>query len=161
MTQTTNSFNDAAFNFAQRSQEEWEKKNRKLSRIKKGLIIAAIAQAIFILIYILDTSGILIFDDFLFIIYLITTIAAYIIGGGLLGAIRKCWKIAKKLFFIGWICVPFPMDIFTGLFTSLLGFTFLPMGIIMMPLLMVFLNYRDTKKEMEVITDNIILNASI
>ena len=48
MTQTTNSFNEAASNYAQKQQEEWEKKNKKLSRIKKGLIIAAVAQGIWV-----------------------------------------------------------------------------------------------------------------
>jgi len=161
MTQTTNCFNDAAFNFAQRSQEEWEKKNRRLSRIKKGLIIAAAAQIAWVLAFLFSEANIIAASDFFCYIAFVGTIAAYFVGGGIGAAFKRALGLAKKLFFIGWLCVPFPLDIFSGLFTSVLGFAFLPMSIIMMPLLMVFLNYRDTKKEMEVITDNIILNASI
>ncbi len=158
MTQN-NTFENVAARNEDRNRKAWDKNEKKLARIKRGLIAAAVAQAILLLIFILESNEIYALDDFLFIIYLISTVAAYVIGGGIGAALKRAWGITKKLFVIGWLCVPFPMDIFSGLFTSIFGFAFLPMGIIMMPLLMVFLNYRDAKKEQEELEYNILCST--
>lgn len=152
MTQTTNSFNEAASNYAQKQQEEWEKKNKKLSRIKKGLIIAAVAQGIWVLAYLFSKANFVTVSDIFCYFGLAGNVAAYIVGGGIVSVLKRAWGMAKKLFFLGWVSVPFPIDIFTGLFTSVFAFALLPMAIIFLPLLLVFLNYRDIKKEINSIS---------
>ncbi len=129
--------------------DEMSKNEKKLARIKIGLIVAVVAQVAWVLALIFNSNSNTAVSDFFCYVALPTTLAAYIIGGGLGFAFKTAWGAAKKLFFFGWLVVPFPIDIFSGLFTSMLAFIFLPAVILCLPLLLVFLNYRRVQKEFE------------
>ena len=112
-----------------------EESKKKLERIKIGLLIAAVASLCTILAFVIPGDVSL----GLFIsLAVIGAIAAYIIGGGFSIALRA----AKKLAFFGWFILPFPVDIATGLVTMIISvFAFF-----LFPLLFVFLNYRQIKR---------------
>ena len=160
MTQN-NTFENVAAGNEDRIRDAWEKNEKKLARIKIGMIIAAAAQAILLLAFVVDSFRINALTDFLVISYLAATVAAYIVGGGVLAAAKRAWGITKKLFFIGWLCVPFPMDIFTGLLLSTFGIGFLPSELFLLPLLNVYLNYRDTKKEKDALELNVLCGTPV
>ncbi len=162
MTKTANNiFEETANRNADRAQKQWEKNERKLKRIRIGLIIAAVSHALLFLMNALETKGIYTFDNFLFILWIGCMVVAYVLGGGILAALKRCWGLTKKLFFIGWLCVPFPMDIFSGLFLSVLGIGLFPIALIFAPILLIFLNYRDAKKEKDAIEYSILCGAPV
>lgn len=99
----------------------------KLSKI--GLIFGAITQVIAIAMLLLDTYGnhdnavvnAITNNSPSYIVWLICGLAAHILCGSLLSILNSIWKISKKLGFIGWLILPFPYDIITGLFTLCMG----------------------------------------
>ena len=159
MTQTTNCFNEASFNYTQRAQEEWEKREKKLSKIKKGLIVASLAQIDWIIILFFGPVGII--GHILEWLAVIGTVTAYIFGGGLVAALQSTWGVAKKIAVFGWLCTPFPVDILTGLLFSGIAMIYGCLGFLVLPLLIVFNNYRRVKKEQNAICDHVILNAPV
>lgn len=96
--------------------------NFTMNRKTLALILATVATACSVIGFI--GRG----NDFLGIfavIGLFLSIASYIIGGGLGDAIKAALTLGKW----GWLIVPFPIDIATGLFTMLVSFVaflFLP-----------------------------------
>ena len=78
-----------------------------------------------------------------------------IIGGSLVGyvlvggtAFKALARICKKFFIAGWILLPFPADIITGLFTSMMAFVFGILVIFFCPGIIVAAGYIDyVKKE--------------
>lgn len=56
--------------------------------------------------------------DVLGVIWLIGLEAGYVLAGGIKGAVGFAWKLAK----FGWLIVPFPMDIMTGVFSFVVAF---------------------------------------
>lgn len=118
---------------------------RKPSRMKIGLIVAIVAQVAWVLAFIFYSHTSV--SDILGYLALITTAGAYIIGGGLIFAFKTAWGIAKKMFFFGWLVVPFPMDILTGLISSLVGIFAFLIIFLFLPLLLVFLNYKRVQNE--------------
>lgn len=134
-------FNDALF-----AKDTKEKCERKLQRCKIGLIIAAVAQVAWVLIFAISHMP-KVLDDILVFIALVGTVAAYIIGGGLLAAFKGTLKIAKVIGIFGWLCVPFPADIITGLFCSAMAIAMIPLSFIFIPLLLVLYHYIQINKD--------------
>lgn len=123
-------FETAAFTDVINAQATIDAYDGKVKRIKIGLILCGVSFLLLVLCA--YTVGII--SNILFYGSLLTTLAAYIIGGGLGIAIRTAFRIAG----IGWIILPFPLDIFTGLVTlifSLTCFACLPVVFILINLL--------------------------
>jgi hypothetical protein len=123
-------FETAAFTDVINAQATIDAYDGKVKRIKIGLILCGVSFLLLVLCA--YTVGII--SNILFYGSLLTTLAAYIVGGGLGIAIRTAFRIAG----IGWIILPFPLDIFTGLVTlifSLTCFACLPVVFILINLL--------------------------
>lgn len=134
-------FETPQFNDAKYAQDVKENAERKLQRIKIGLIISLVSTVSSVLLFMELTP----FSDILFFLSFFGSIVAYMVGGGIGMAIKSAWKVAK----IGWLITPFPIDIFTGLAAmmfSILGFFFIP-------LLFVAMNYDQYKKEYKEATE--------
>ena len=107
-------------------------------RILIGLGISLIT-AVLVLIAILAKPD---NTDTLLMIGALLAIPAYIIGGGILNALKIAWKITK----IGWFVIPyFPMDLFIGAFCFFLSV----IGLLFVPVIFVGLNYLKQKKTLD------------
>ncbi len=138
---------EIVFNSQQEAMMAKEQNEMKLEKMKTGLIIAAAAQVLWVLIFITGVSGVL--GDIMGIAAFAATIASYIFGGGILAALKATWKVAKTIGWIGWFCVPFPMDIVTGIMLTVVAVAYGIMGFFVLPLVVVFSNYRRINKELE------------
>lgn len=123
------------------------KSEKRLQRCKIGLIIAAVAELIWVLIMLNVFKGTLM--DIIGIIGLIITAAAYIIGGGLMTAFKATWRVSKAIGTFGWLCAPFPVDIFTGIILTIMAIILIPIMFIFIPLILVFLNFIQIKKNLK------------
>lgn len=99
----------------------------QLAKCKIALIIAGVSSLCFLVpwLWVLGIAG---------------SIASYILGGGLGAAFKAAGKIAT----IGWLIVPFPFDLMTGLCCMV----FSMMAFIVLPILFVFCNYLQLKKDL-------------
>lgn len=138
-------FTTMEFDNAQYAMDVKQKMEAKLERIKIGLIIAAVIEVIWILLYKVNMPGGL--ANVLLIVALGGTVAAYIFGGGLKTAFKATWKVAATLGWIGWFCVPFPADIFTGLLLTLFAMMLIPIMFLFIPLVLVFCNFIQVRKD--------------
>ena len=109
----------------------------------KGMKVAAVVEACWLVGYILSKTGVdalIEIGVILFLVGVIGAIAAYIIGGGVLTAIKTGLRVAH----VAWFIVPiFPVDllIYVGaLFVC-------AAGIFVAPLLFVFIEYRQACKD--------------
>lgn len=143
-------FTEMQFNDAQYAQDVLQKSQSKLERCKIALIIALVAQIIWVLSFFAQgTLNKL--PDFLqgtlaFAMYG-GTLAAYIVGGGIKATVGFVWKMAKGISWIGWFLVPFPMDIITGIASFFIVLMFIPMVLLCVPLLGVAANYHQTSMD--------------
>ena len=128
------------FSDALHAQKTIEKTEKSLKKIKRAFIPAAISTV----------AGILsmgsAFEDpsingFLMTLSLVVAIVSYIMGGGFKIAV----KAAGKLAVVGWFICPFPIDIAVGICTMI----FAVAAFFFLPLVFVFLNYRQHKKNLE------------
>ncbi len=137
-------FETAAFTDVINAQATIDAYDGKIKRIKIGLILCGVSFLLLVLCA--YTVGII--SNILFYGSLLTTLAAYIVGGGLGIAIRTALRIAG----IGWIILPFPLDIFTGLVTlifSLTCFACLPVVFILINLLQTIRDKRHAEEFIE------------
>ena len=113
-----------------------EQSTAELEKIKDARKVAAAATFCSFLYLVLIKNDIL--GPLFFLFALGGSITSYVKGGG----IKIAFKVAKKLAFIGWVIIPFPWDIATGLGTLIYSFlTFL-----FVPIIFVHINYRQYKK---------------
>lgn len=121
------------------AKDVYEKSAAKLLRIKIGLIIAAVATVCSVLAMVFhNISDSRILTPLFVLIAFFVSLVAYIVGGGILIAL----KTAKKLTDFGGSIFPFPIGLITGfatLFFSVLAFFFVP-------LVFVFINFIQQKK---------------
>jgi len=143
-------FTTMEFNSAQYAMDTKAKCEAKLARIKIGMWIAVGVEIGWLLTYVFrkpfnnmpaEIAGILL------LILAIGALAAYIIGGGLGMAFKVTFKIAFAIGWFGWVCLPFPVDIITGLFLSILAIIMIPVLFVFIPLVLVFCNYYQVKKD--------------
>lgn len=139
-------FTKMEFNNAQYAMDVKAKSEAKLARVKVGLIIAAIAQFAWVISFAFPHMPELLVDG-VCIIALVGTVAGYIVGGGLLAALKFTWKFATTIGWFGWVCVPFPVDIFTGIMLTGLALIMIPILFIFIPLGLVFLNFIQVRKD--------------
>ena len=99
----------------------------QLAKSKKVYIIAGISTACFLI-------------PFLWPIAMIGSIVSYSMGGGFGTAL----KIACKVATVGWFVFPFPICFLTGM----CGMVFSMVAFFMLPILFVFCNYLQIKKDL-------------
>lgn len=131
-------FEEASFSDFSNAMAVKEQSTAKLKRIKIGMIIAAISL---IIVGILNLNVPNWLEDVLICLFIISVIAAYIVGGGLKTVIRWSIKIGKFC----WFLAPFPADLVVlliGIIVSLVCFIFFP-------IVFVFMNYLQTKKDLK------------
>jgi len=130
-------FNNMQFDNAQYAQDCLTEAEAKQSKVKTGLMIAAAATVCSLLGWTIN-GGFLIPG-------LLGGIVSYIIGGGFLMALG----FAKKIAVFGWIVVPFPLDLVSGLVClafSLYCFLFFPLAFVYMSYRQVVINKQDAEK---------------
>jgi len=106
----------------------------KLSKV--GLIFGVVTQVLAIVLILLDTYGnhdnavisAITDGSISYIIWGSCGLIAHILCGSLLSLLGSIWKVSKKLAFVGWLIIPFPYDILTGLFTLCMG---IMMGVVL------------------------------
>lgn len=134
-------FDDVAF-----AQDVYNSSTKKMQRCKIGLIVAAVAEVIWILLFLLGHKmGA--FGDILSGFALVASIASYIVGGGIKMGLSFAWRVSTKVGFFGWLVVPFPYDILTGLMCTCIGIMLIPTLLLFIPLVLVGLNYIQIKKD--------------
>lgn len=128
-------------------QEEY---NRVMKRKKIGLLlsfifsfwsIVFICMTVMVISVVAGKPATIDYGDMImgmFIISAVGSFVAMIIGGGAGGALRIVGRIA----FWGWFIVPPPIDIFTGMFSSLVAI----LGISMFPFVFVLVDMARTKR---------------
>ena len=110
----------------------------KLARV--GLVLALISTIVTILSITIDMDKTL--DNILGNCFFFCMIISYILGGGLLRALR----FVKKITIAGWVFVPiFPVDIII----AGMAFSFSMMAFLMFPVIFVGISYIQIKKEYE------------
>lgn len=142
-------FTQMEFNNAQYAMDIKTKCEAKLVRIKLGLKIAIGAQIAWasFMTPIPDSLPEPL-PEIIMGLTLVST-AAYIVGGGLGSAFKSTWRVAKKIGWFGWLCVPFPMDIFTGIMFTLMAFCIPPLFFLFLPLALVYGNYKQVKMDFD------------
>ena len=143
-------FTEMQFNDAQYAQDVLVNSQSKLERCKIALIVALVVQVLWVLAFFAPNAfskmpGFL--GNIISMVMFGGTIAAYIIGGGIKATVGFVWKMAKGISWIGWVLVPFPMDIVTGIASFLIVLLFIPCVLLFVPLLGVAANYRQTKMD--------------
>ncbi len=117
----------------------------KLAKCKLGLMIAAGAELFYVLSSIFGSIHIL--SDICFWIGIVATVVAYVIGGGFAIGLKAAWKISTKIGWIGWFCVPFPLDIPLGIMLTVIGVCIFPFMLIFLPIALVLCSYIQAKKD--------------
>lgn len=110
----------------------------KLKRVRIGMIISAISSAFSVCAVAFGNQN----DELLGLfasLAFVGSIASYILGGGF----KRTLRAAKKLAFFGWLILPFPYDLATGLVTI----TIAPIVLFFFPVFFVFGNYRQIRHE--------------
>ena len=113
----------------------------KYNKVKRGLNLSIVSLLYFFLalpmvytiIYPIPILGKPI-SEIAVLVGLILVFASYIIGGGLKPALR--W--ARKLGTFGWLILPFPWDLFTGIFLMMAVVVFF----FFCPVVFIYMNYR-------------------
>ena len=143
---------EPVFNSYQAAKDARDKAQQKVNRIKIGLIIAAVAEILLVLWnFIPETSSFLkTLSNIVIIGAVVCAAASYIVGGGFLIALSTAWKIAKTIGWIGWVLVPFPADIFTGILLTMFALAFFPFSLLFLPLIFVGVNYKQNKVNLNV-----------
>lgn len=96
----------------------FDKKSDKNRKALIGVLIAAFYWIPdFLISFLLDEINPGLSTNVFFIIMIASSITAYILTGGL----DMVLGIAKKIAFFGWIILPFPLDIITGIATFVLA----------------------------------------
>ena len=92
-------------------------KNMRNEKMKLIGVIVSLVATIAIWTGFLVSSLPDIVGDTLAVIWIVGSIAGYILGGGIKVALGTAWKLAK----FGWIIVPFPFDLMTGTLTFVIA----------------------------------------
>lgn len=126
-------FEDLQFDDAAYAQDVKEECEAKLKKVQIGLIIAAVASILSIIGWKFFGGG------YPLLLGLIGSIAAYVLGGGILTAIQWAWKVA----WLGWIVVPiFPFDLVALLAAGVVAL----IAFFCLPIIFVFCNYLQVKR---------------
>lgn len=124
-----------SFDSCAQAQDMVDRAGRTQLRLLIGLALSAAATVCTVLVLLgkADMSAL--------VCPILLSLPAYLIGGGIGSAL----KAAKNIAVLGWVIVPFPVDILVGLVTlfyALAAFFFLPF-------FFVFLNFRKHSRDMK------------
>jgi hypothetical protein len=147
-----------AFNDARYAMDVKKTAEEDLAKCKSGLKWVLIAQAAFIGAIVINSSGIINYPNenaaligigVCFTVALILSIVAFHKCGG----INKVWgsvsNVIKKIAKLGWLILPFPIDIVTGLTFMLVGYIYVPIFLILFPILTYWINKAHLKKQIK------------
>ena len=110
-----------------------------LSRIKTPIIISVISLLLlFIFMYCASSDNASIF----FSILCISAFVAYGFCGDV--ALKKIWSGMKTIAFIGWIVVPFPFDLVSGIFSMIFALFFY----MFLPIIPIMLVWNDARMQL-------------
>lgn len=141
---------EMVFNSYQHASDCKEEAERYLSRVKTSYIFAAITTVLWLICikscdWVMNSTSIG-FRDFASIIVFITaigglvmSIVTYVVGGG----VGKAFKIAAHLMALGWVILPFPFDLITGISLFFIAI----IALFCVPIIIVFLRHRELNKE--------------
>ncbi len=144
MTKRNNNYS-VEFSSYEQAAQMTQKAEHKRNRVLIGLAIAALTTGL--TLFGLFGSG----QEHLLALAIMTAIPAYILGGGFGSALRAAGKLAK----FGWLIVPFPYDLLTGLITLLVaGFLFfcVPVFFVLKNFINVNAEYNEMKSHMSFYT---------
>lgn len=126
---------------------------KTIEKSKKGILLAGIATGLTILGFLGLYSGVRFLQvagDFMALCAPVLAIVSYVIAGGFGKALKTAFGIAK----FGWLILPFPIDIITGMFS----FVFALLAFLFLPIIMVWGNYNAAKKILADAEDYIAFN---
>lgn len=123
-----------------------EKCEEKFKRVKCGLIMALISEVFWAIVFIFPSIPDTLWK-ILVVAGIVAALTAYIYGGGMLTAITVSLKVATTLGYIGWVLIPFPFDIITGLWLTIVAIILVPLLFLCLPIVLVFVNYIQVKKD--------------
>lgn len=134
-------YEEMVFDDVQLAVDTYNACKRKMKKVETGLIFAIIATICNLLGWIpyLQGEKETLLTGSCVLVGLICTFIAYIKGGGILTPFRWAWKLAK----FTWIMLVFPFDIFIGLLVLCYGFA----GFAIVPVIFVYMNYRQIKMD--------------
>lgn len=159
--QTTNpETQEILFSGIQEAKDAKTKAEKKLAWIKMGMPITIVAQLwlplIFIVVTFLPSSSeselsqkIL---NFMMIAWIVVVLAALIISGGLGSALSRAWQICKKIGYVGWFVIPFPVDLVTGPMLTAIAMCFFFTIVLFAPLYFVMENKKEKQAIIEAAT---------
>lgn len=125
-------------NYAQAKDMVKNAENKRI-RLLIGLGISAVSTLITLLM-VFGTLG----NEYI-AIPLLLALPAYLIGGGVMSALRTAGRLAK----FGWFITRFPYDIVTGFFTfffSVIAFLFIPFVFVFMNFIQHDRDYKEAKR---------------
>ena len=129
--------------FTDATQAAFEKEQalKSMEKSKKGILLAGIATALTVFGFLGLYSGVRFLQvagDFMALCAPVLAIVSYIIAGGFGKALKIAFGIAK----FGWLILPFPIDIITGMFSFVFAF----LAFLFLPIFMVWGGYNQSKK---------------
>lgn len=113
-----------------------EMSRAELEKIKEVRKLAIAATCCSFLSLVFMNVGFL--NSLFFLLALGGSIVSYVKGGG----IRIAFNVALKISYIGWLIIPFPWDIATGLGALIYSFV----AFLFMPIVFVHINYKQYKQ---------------
>lgn len=126
---------------------EKEKTQRKLDKIYIGFFIAVLAQVAWIFGDFMP-GEVTTFREILRYVAVVLSFTAYFFGGGFKIIAKAIWEMGKGVALFGFLCTPFPINIWLGLTGILFGIVFTPLVFFFLPLVVVFLGLVKLKRIM-------------
>jgi len=114
----------------------------KLRKVERGLYVAIITSAFNVFILWAESQGISVSAEMSGIFSLVMiggAIVSYVLGGGILTALRWAWRIGAFM----WYIFVFPLD----LMMVIMGFGFSLVAFLCVPVIFVYMNYRQVKMD--------------
>lgn len=131
-------FEDVQFEDIERAKRELKLAKFNQIRVLIGFIISLVAIVFTAIAIWGNTED----SDKFWILAMLLAVPSYIIGGGILKALKVAWKITKT----GWFLIPvFPADVLM----AIMFFFFSVMGLLFVPVIFVGLNYVQYKKTLD------------
>ncbi len=119
------------------------KARTKLKIARIGLLIAVISTCCLIASFVVDSPETVELAGILAGIAVLVGLVAYIVGGGIIIALKAAYKIGM----FGWLVVPFPIDIITGICTFIIAI----LVFLFLPIIFVSMRYMEIKKEYDTV----------
>ena len=120
-----------------------QKMEKRMQRSKLGFLISGVSSIFGIISWVCMFKMNATLYGISFLVAVIGAVVSYVVTGGVGHAIKCAAKIGKW----GWIIMPFPMDILTGLCSMFIALT----GFMTVPFIFVAMGYKETKEKYEML----------